>query len=240
MNAIKNIVPVFDFDGVVMHDAGGMNGSTLFRQIDIDITEEEFFDMYRNLGKSYFSCLEFTGARTPKEQKEWFDRVYFPMWREFSSSETVLGNAVVFSGADAALSDLGAAGAKPFIVSNNMIGYIRRALAKYGMGGRFAGIMSNGIRDDCLQKPETDLFRAAVMEYGIETEGKTVVVVGDSVSDYEFSRNLAAEGLDCRFVGTYYDESTKNDDILSLAQRIALCPSDIVAHIRAIAAERIK
>lgn len=234
MNAIKNMVLVFDFDGVVMHDAGGMNGVALFRQMGVDITAEEFFDLYRNLGRAYVSCLEFTGAKTPKEQNEWFDRVYFPMWRKFSLSKTALDNAVVFPDMHEVLSELEAMNMRPLIVSSNMIGYIRRALEKYKMGGRFAGIMAKGVCEGYRSKPETDMFHAGVREYGLAPEGKTIVVVGDCASDYEFSRNLAAEGFDCRFVGTYYDESTKDDGILSLSPRIARRPIEIVEHIRAI------
>jgi phosphoglycolate phosphatase-like HAD superfamily hydrolase len=238
MNAIENIVPVFDFDGVVMVDAGGRNGIAIFRRMGVKITEEEFFDLYRNLGKAYVSCLDFTGAKTPEEQAKWFDRVYLPTWHRFSASDAAVANASLHRGVAKALGELEALGAKPLIVSNNQFGYISRALAKHGIAGKFSGVMSNGFCAEYKSKPATDLFHAGVREYGIAYAGKTIVMVGDTASDYEFARNLAAEGLDCRFIGTYYDDATKRDDMLVLAQRIACKPADIVSHIKAIADER--
>lgn len=238
MNSIKNIVAVFDFDGVVAMDAGGPNGVKVFSRLGLECTEGDFFDMYNNIGRTYVKCLAATGANTPEKQREWFLRVYLPTWRQFAASSEASLGATLFPGIATVLANLSSRGISPLIVSNNNIEYIRGVLVRNGIGNRFSGVMADGFDSSLRPKPATDMVHAGFMEYCIGHAGKKIVLVGDTFTDLKLSHGLAIEGHDIEFVGTYYDEATKNEQFLKYAGRVAMSPIEIFDRILEISGGR--
>lgn len=143
------------------------------RLISSGVVVEEVFATLLGLPSGHQQCLDW-GVR----------------YREIYNSGEGLARSVLFPGVREGLQKLDAAGCRKIVLSNKGIVALEQALVHFGLHDQFEMIL--GDRPGFVRKPEPGSYSDVVAPRFPAITPAQTLMVGDTVTDIRFARNIGA------------------------------------------------
>ncbi|KAJ5344511.1 hypothetical protein N7452_002515 [Penicillium brevicompactum] len=197
---------IFDFDGTLFdtHESISQTIKLIFDTLLPSHTppQDEVLRMIASgagLTETFTTLHPYPAEFTPAVENEWVEK--------YRSLYNTHGQALVkaFPGAKDLLTELTALGIPTAIVSNKGVAAVKTALERNGLEGLVPEDLIVGDKTPgAKRKPDpssfTDVLAPALQrKYGVRIAGQKVLVVGDTMADIEFARNIGSQVCWCRY-----------------------------------------
>ncbi|CAI7645914.1 unnamed protein product [Penicillium bialowiezense] len=188
---------IFDFDGTLFdtHESISQTIRLTFDTLLPSHTppQDEIHRMIASgagLTETFTTLHPYPEEFTPTVENEWVE--------QYRALYTTHGQALVkaFPGAKELLTQLNALEIPIAIVSNKGVAAVKTALERNGLEGLVPEELIVGDKTPgAKRKPDPSSFvgvltPALQQKYGVRTTGQNVLVVGDTIADIEFARNI--------------------------------------------------
>jgi len=192
--AFADTVVVFDLDGTLVDTAPDLVRA-LNETLDLEgLPRMPIQAVRRFIGHGARSLIErsagLAGARFSGERLDQLTAAYIDLYKADIAAESRL-----FPGADAAMNELAAAGAKLAVCTNKRTDLSVMLLDALGLADRFSAIVGADAVEQ--RKPHPDHFRAAVERAG--GNPRRALMVGDTAADVAAARGAGAPVVLVRF-----------------------------------------